>query len=296
MIRHLLIPALICFVLQPCPAQQEAPAAAPGSAPHASADIAQTSLAEVLTIYQELRKLQILNQEGRLTATHINQAAEIIKGKVTTLRLLAPEYRKNIIMLADAILWQGQWMLQVYAGDCGIDYEAPLLDEGFETLDLLSMKADQILADKTADPALRQAVLALVNELGGKAVLKQPAQLLQNRWAKDYKTALHFFTGICTAAAMKNDQDCAAALQQQAKTLQYFITQGGAWEIMRLNALAEQFHLALGEISTDSHPFGNPVLPATRCSADRMQALAPFFDTLPHLKTLLLKPQENAPS
>ena len=135
----------------------------------------------------------------------------------------------------------------------------------------------------------------LVDKLGGAAVLQLPGHLLQKRWAKDYKTALHFFTGICAAAAMKNDKDCTAALQQQHETLQYF-RQGGAWEILRLDALAEQFHLALAEIGADSHPFGDPVLPANRRSAARMQALAPFFDTLPQLKTLLLKPQENDPS
>ena len=163
------------------------------------------------------------------------------------------------------------------------------------SLELLSADAEDILTDKKADPALRQAVQTLVDKLGGVAMLNQPAQLLQKRWAKDYKTALHFFTGICAAAAMKNDQDCAAALQQQHETLQYF-RQGGAWEILRLNALAEQFHLVLAEIGAGLHPFGDPVLPGNRRSAARMQALAPFFDTLPQLKTLLLKPQENDPS
>ena len=232
---------------------------------------------------------------GSGTGERILQAAERIEAPLVTLRLLAPAYRENIILLADAILWQGQWMLCVYAGDCGIDYEAPLLDEGFETLELLSGDAEDILTDKKEAPALRQAVQTLVDKLGGAAMLNQPAQLLQKRWAKDYKTALHFFTGICAAAAMENDQDCAAALQQQYETLRYF-RQGGAWELLRLDALAEQFHLALTEIGDDSHPFGDPVLPANRRSAARMQALAPFFDTLPQLKTLLLKPQENDPS
>lgn len=295
MTRHLLITALISLALLPCPAQQAAPAPAPQVTAPVSADIARTSLAEAMAIYQELRELQLLQQDGKLTAARIHQAAERIEAPLVTLRLLAPEYRENIIMLADAILWQGQWMLCVYAGECGIDYEAPILNEGFETLELLSADAEDILTDKKADPALRQAVQTLVDKLGGVAMLNQPAQLLQKRWAKDYKTALHFFTGICAAAAMKNDQDCAAALQQQHETLQYF-RQGGAWELLRLDALAEQFHLVLAEIGAGLHPFGDPVLPKNRRSAARMQALAPFFDTLPQLKTLLLKPQENAPS
>lgn len=295
MTRYLPITALISLALLPCPAQQSAPAPAPQETAPVSADIARTSLAEAMAIYQELRELQLLQQDGKLTAARILQAAERIEAPLVTLRLLAPAYRENIILLADAILWQGQWMLCVYAGDCGIDYEAPLLDEGFETLELLSGDAEDILTDKKEDPALRQAVQTLVDKLGGAAVLQLPGHLLQKRWAKDYKTALHFFTGICAAAAMENDQDCAAALQQQYETLRYF-RQGGAWEILRLNALAEQFHLALTEIGDNSHPFGNPVLPANRRSAARMQALAPFFDTLPQLKTLLLKPQENGPS
>ena len=123
MTRYLPITALISLALLPCPAQQDDPA--PLVTAPVSADIARTSLAEAMAIYQELRELQLLQQDGKLTAARIHQAAERIEAPLVTLRLLTPAYRENIIMLADAILWQGQWMLCVYAGDCGIDYEAP---------------------------------------------------------------------------------------------------------------------------------------------------------------------------
>ncbi len=288
--RHLLTIAITCLALLPCPARQQA--TVPPSTSPVSVDVSLSSLADVLDVYRELRGLALLEQDGKLTAAHIRQATENIQGPLFTLRLLAPEYRENLIMLADAVLWQGQWMLAVYAGECGIEYEAPLLDEGFETLILLCNEAERILSDAQTAPALRQAVQELVHDLGGMAALKQPPQLLQNRWAKDYKTALEFFTGICAAATHKSDKACLAALHEQRATLQYF-KQGGTWEILRVNALAEQFHLALIEIGADAHSFGDPVLPESRRSSARMQALTPFFDTLPQLKTLLLKPQTN---
>lgn len=288
--RHLLTIAITCLALLPCSARQQA--TVPPSTSPVSVDVSLSSLADVLAVYRELRGLALLEQEGKLTAAHIRQATGNIKGPLFTLRLLAPEYRENLIMLADAVLWQGQWMLAAYAGECGIEYEAPLLEEGLETIILLCSEASRILADDKAAPARRQAVEELVNELGGPDSLKLPEQWLQKRWAKDYKTALNFLTSICAAAAYESDKASLAALQKQRATLQYF-KQGGTWEILRVNALAEQFHLALVEIGADAHSFGNPILPEKRRSSARMQALTPFFDILPQLKILLLKPQTN---
>ena len=82
-----------------------------------------------------------------------------------------------------------------------------------------------------------------------------------------------------------------AALQEQMPTLHYF-QQGGEWEQLRLNALAQRFRLTLTSIGSNQHPFGSTVLPESRRTPARMRALAPFIDSLWALEPLLLQPLE----
>ncbi len=286
MTRHLLIPAALCATLLPCPAQQEN--AAPAQMSPVSLPVLPAAMEDALAIYQELR---LLMQESSMTAGKVQLATERIRPHCFTLGLLAPAAREKIIMLADAVLWQEQWMDAVYAQECGLEYEAPFLDEGFETLILLSNKCSRLLADSSTPPALRQAIQELVDTLGGPSALKLPGSLIHKRWAKDYKTALNFFKALCAAASEENEAACLAALQEQMPTLHYF-QQGGEWEQLRLNALAQRFRLTLTSIGSNQHPFGSTVLPESRRTPARMRALAPFIDSLWALEPLLLQPLE----
>lgn len=286
MTRHILIPAVLCATLLPCPAQQEN--TTPAQMSPVSLPVLPAAMEEALAIYQELRPLML---ESSITAGQVQLTTERIRPHCFTLALLAPAAREKVIMLADAVLWQAQWMYAVYAQECGIEYEAPFLDEGFETLILLSNKCSRLLADSSTPQALRQAIQELVDTLGGTSVQKLPGSLIHKRWAKDYKTALNFFKDLCAAASEENEAACLAALQKQMPTLQYF-QQGGEWERTRLNAMAQAFRQILTDIGSDKHPFGNTVLPESRRTPARMQALAPFTDSLWALEPLLLQPLE----
>lgn len=279
--RIALISVLLCSVLQPCVAHQKEENAP--CAEHIISPSLTDALNDALGVYHELRYLVLADT---LKTDAVQHATEMIRPHCIRLAQLPPDTRQKVIMLADAVLWQGQWMQAVYAGECGIDYEAPELDEGFETLVLLSNEIQCILAGTDTPPELRQAVLQLLELLGGETALQRPAQLLQQRWAKDYKTALEFFKAFCAAASRENEQASIDALRELHHSLQYFKT-SGHWEMLRLNTLAEYFRLTLIDIGRYEHPFGSPILPAERCTPRRMHALAPFFESLPGLQKLL---------
>ena len=284
--RHLLITTILWAAMLPAAAHQEA--AIPPQLPAIGRQTLLTGLDDAMAVYYELKYLALAS---RLTADDVRYTAEMIRPHCLSLGQLPPETRHELIMLADAVLWQGKWMNDTYLEECvgrRLSYEI-VSGDGLDTLERLSEKCKQLLTDTETEPELISAIQEVLQILGGPEMLNRPEKLLQYRWAKDYKTALVFFKELCAAASQQDEQTALAALREQREVLEYFQS-GGKWETMRDNALANQFRDTLVIAGTFKHPFGSTVVPAELRSAARMQALAPFLDTLPALRELLLQP------
>ena len=216
----------------------------------------------------------------------IRQLTQKLRPHCARLRQLPPEQLLQVCMLTDAVLWQSDWIYTEYCTEVLPDIEFEWLDWGFEELaNCASLIKDRLNAPGATDEE-KAAWGELLQELGGTASLEIPDRLLNERWAKDYKTALTFYQEFCTAAAEKDEATCLKMLNEQAKVLAYF-RQSGDVELLRVNALVAAFEEALDTMK-DASPFPRPILSEKYCTPARMQALEPFFTALPALKSLLL--------
>ena len=216
----------------------------------------------------------------------IRQITQKARPYCARLRQLPPEQLKQVCMLADAILWQSNWIVRDYCSEVVPDIALEWLNWGFEELSICAKLIKDRLVNPTATVEEKAAWRELLNELGGEKSLDIPGKLLNERWAKDYKTALNFYKEFCAAATEKNEAACLNKLDEQAEVLEYF-RQGGELELLRVNALVAAFEEAL-DTMRDESPFPRPILPKKRRTPARMQALEPFFTALPALKSLLL--------
>ena len=215
----------------------------------------------------------------------IRQITQKIRPYSTRLRQLPPEQLKQVCMLTDAILWQSDWIITDYCSEVVPDIAFEWLNWGFEELRICAGLVKDGLDSPSATAEEKAAWRELLNELGGEKSLDIPGKLLNERWAKDYKTALNFYKEFCAAATEKNEAACLNKLDKQAEILEYF-RQGGELELLRVNALVAAFEEAL-DTMRDESPFSRPILPKKRRTPARMQALEPFFTAIPALKPLL---------
>ena len=232
-------------------------------------------------------KYPTLRDEDELPVDEqIRQLTQKLRPHCARLRQLPPEQLLQVCMLADAVLWQSDWIYTGYCTEVLPDIEFEWLDWGFEELaNCASLIKDRLNAPGATDEE-KAAWGELLQALGGTASLEIPDRLLNERWAKDYKTALTFYQEFCTAAAVKDEATCLKMLNEQAEVLAYF-RQGGNIELLRVNALVAAFEEALDTMK-DKSPFPRPILSEKYCTPARMQALEPFFTALPALKSLLL--------
>ena len=226
------------------------------------------------------------DEEALPVPEQIRQITQKIRPYSTRLRQLPPEQLKPVCMLADAILWQSNWIVTDYCSEVVPDLAFEWLAWGFEELRNCAGLVKDRLDSPSATSEEKAAWRELLKELGGEAALELPDKLLQERWAKDYKTALTFYKEFCAAATEKKETVCLTKLAEQAEVLEYF-RQGGEMELLRVNALVYAFEEALATMKDDS-PFPRPILPKKRRTPARMQALEPFFSAIPALKPLLL--------
>ena len=226
------------------------------------------------------------DEEALPVPEQIRQITQKIRPYSTRLRQLPPEQLKQVCMLADAILWQSNWIVTDYCSEVVPDLAFEWLAWGFEELRNCAGLVKDRLDSPSATSEEKAAWRELLKELGGEAALELPDKLLQERWAKDYKTALTFYKEFCAAATEKKETVCLTKLAEQAEVLEYF-RQGGEMELLRVNALVYAFEEALATMKDDS-PFPRPILPKKRRTPARMQALEPFFSAIPALKPLLL--------
>ena len=232
-------------------------------------------------------KYPTLRDEDELPVDEqIRQLTQKLRPHCARLRQLPPEQLLQVCMLTDAVLWQSDWIYTGYCTEVLPDIEFEWLDWGFEELaNCASLIKDRLNAPGATDEE-KAAWGELLQELGGAASLEIPGRLLNERWAKDYKTALIFYKEFCTAAAEEDEATSLKMLGEQAEVLEYF-RQSGDIELLRVNALVAAFEEALDTMK-DKSPFPRPILPEKYCTPARMQALEPFFTALPALKSLLL--------
>lgn len=278
------LPFLLVFALLPCSADAVPQAPAPQVQ---AAYTTQAALNDVMTVYDGLNRI-ISNMYGdEPQAEYIRKITQEIRPGIARLRVLPPEQLQQVCLLADAILWQRGWIEVTYCTEINPDIEFEWMDYGFELLYSYTDSISKRLHSKSTPEAEKAAWHMLLQEFGGEAALELPGKLIQQRWAKDYKTVLGFFKEICAAAAEKDEAVCLEKLREQAEVLEYF-RQGGEMELLRVNGLVEGFREALRTLGKES-PFPRPVLPVKHCTAARLAALQPFYTTLPELRNLLLE-------
>ena len=270
------LPFLLCFGI--LPGSADLPAQTPTQQVQAAYST-QDALKDALDLYKLYFRSKGINihlYEGESLPAGLQMLTRAIHPWCARLRQLPPEQLRQVCMLADAILWQKEWIKDELMVEHGIDTDRDEMDiiHGFEKL---AVEAEWLRSiEKSPERE------ALLREFGGEATLDLPARLLQERWAKDYKTALTFYKEFCAAACEADETTALSKLREQAEVLAYF-QKGGDLEMIRINNLARTYvDFMLFDVEL------LPKIPKNQLTPARMQALEPFFTALPALKSLLL--------
>ena len=284
---------LLCLGLLPCSAVTPAQAPAPQvQAAYTTADALRDTtaayhiLCRVNSLISNITYPALRDEDALPVPEQIQQITQELRPYCARLRQLPPEQLKQVCVLTDAVLWQSDWIITSYCTEVIPDIAFEWLDWGFEELATCASLIRRRLNTPSATAEEKAAWRELLQEFGGTASLEIPDRLLNERWAKDYKTALTFYQEFCTAAAEKDEATCLKMLNEQAEVLAYF-RQSGDVELLRVNALVAAFEEALDTMK-DASPFPRPILPKKHRTPARIQALEPFFTALPALKSLLL--------
>lgn len=229
----------------------------------------------------------LVELEDAELVTTMRKKINAIRPCCKMLQSLPPERAKELLLLADAVLWQSQLLSNVYLGEFGIECEAPF-DVGLLDLSHSAKLVKEVLRGRKAvSPEVESVLRELVQLVGGEQVLDYPAAWHDEQRCENYETALHFYKDFCAAASTGNEAQAIAKLKDLKKTLAGFAAKGEA-EIWRIHKLSHFFHATLVELQKDElYPFPKPMLPEKYRTPARMRALQPFTDTLPSLKILL---------
>lgn len=295
-----ILPVALCAVM-PCAAASTPPASAPAAVQVKAAPESLSSQAEDVflafalfpssDLLQELVKPENGEVDEELLAM-LREDIEALRPYCEMLRTLPPERVKELVMLADAVLWQSQWLSNVYMGEFGIECECPF-DTGLLELSHSAKILKEVLSGKTAvSPEVESLLRELVELVGGEQVLDYPAAWYDEQLAEDYKTALQFYKDFCAAATAETDAQAIALLKEQEEVMAYFVAKGEG-EIWRVNKLAFFFHATLLDLQWEhkcapySASYSEPILPQEYRTAPRLKALQPFIETFPALRELL---------
>ena len=266
----------------------------------------ESGLATVMNVYGCLNHLcsplDYLTEDGKenqIAETSIRYAVAEIRPHVEQLQQLSREQLAQLCMLADAILWQQDWLHGVFLGELGWEMECSL-EQGFERLENLAGYVKNRLSSPAVSESEKTAWRELLMLLGGEQVLALPQLLLHQRWGKDYKTALSFFKDLCAAVGTEDEATALRLLAEQAEVMAYLVQ--GEEEHIRVSYLLNTFHQSvtklrehariIAEFRPDSRtaepePYVAPVLPRHLRTEARMNALQPFLHTFPKLRELL---------
>lgn len=221
-----------------------------------------------------------------LTAQTIHAAAVQVRPACERLARLSPARLKQICLLADAVLWQRDWVYRVHLGETGVEME-PGAAVGLELFHLMAQKVQYRLNAPSVSGGEKIAWMELATALGGASVFERPGEWLHDRLATDYKTALTFFRNFHAAAALADDAQALPLLLEELATLNYLIMEGEAARI-RVNHLAAAFCSAVKAVQ------GAPV-PA-EMSDQRQAMLKIYFGKLPGLRALCAPATAPAPA
>ena len=266
----------------------------------------ESGLATVMNVYGCLNHLysplDYLTEDGKanqIAETSIRYAVAEIRPHVEQLQQLSGEQLTQLCMLADAILWQQDWLHGVFLGELGWEMECSL-EQGFERLENLAGYVKNRLSSPAVSESEKAAWCELLTLLGGEHVLALPQQLLHQRWAKDYKTALSFFKDLCAAVGTEDEATALRLLAEQAEVMAYLVQ--GQEDHIRVSYLLNTFHQSVTELrehariiaelrpdsrTAEPEPYVAPVLPRHLRTEARMNALQPFLHTFPKLRELL---------
>ena len=258
-------------------------------------------------MYESLNRLyspcDYLTEDGKknvIAEAAIRQAVTEIRPHVERLQQLSPAQVLQLCMLADAILWQQDWLHGMFLGELGWEMECSL-EQGFERLVNLADYVQNRLSSPAVPEPEKAAWRELLSLLGGEQVLAQPHQQLEQRWAKDYKTALSFFKDLCAAVGTEDEAAALRLLAEQAEVMAY-LEQGGKEEHIRVSYLLAAFYQSVSQFREharmvaerrpasrveESEPYVSPVFPQHLRTEARMKALQPFVETYPQLRELL---------
>ncbi len=257
-------------------------------------------LADVLTVYEALplcpRPEYLIQSQEQEDINIFRESAEKIRPIVERLQQQPVENVKRACLLADAILYQEEWMPCVYLGEFGYDFEAPG-DTGLRSVSNLFENVLHYLQPNSGiSPTTRERLGVFASACGGeqamKAVISWEADARSEQDnEREYLEALCFFKDFCAAVSTENEEQCLLRLAVLSEKLQQ-LSGGKNAELLRLNYLVPTFRSALIELWSDMcqppKPYPNPVLPQALRTEARMQALQPFFEQLPNLRTLVL--------
>lgn len=183
-------------VLEPCRAAEELPpeltlVQAPAVQNKLSDRATDVLLA--FTRFPESNQLENLVESGDAELIAIvRKSMDSIRPCCEMLRALPPEQVKELVLLADAVLWQGQWLYGMYLGEFGIEVEAPF-DVGLWDLSHSARLLQQVLSGKKrVSPEVESLLRELVQLVGGEQVLTYPAPGVMNNCAGIIKRHFSF--------------------------------------------------------------------------------------------------------
>ncbi len=248
----------------------------------------EVRLHDVQEVYRELERVHAVykeqvgapSNEAELAAA-VKSATQKLRPVCTRLRALPPAELRQLVLLADAIEWQSDWVrdsfMAEYAGadvqprPCGLEIVAELSDFIGEALQHSHLSAQE-------EAALRE----LLSLFGGQDYLPMPRRLLDHRLAKDYKTAYQFFEEFTAASLLEDDDACLEKLNELSTWLEYLL-QGGEADRLRVFALARAYEQALAaqKLPRPMFVFGEYM---TASELKRKKVLTPFLKKLPELK------------
>lgn len=251
----------------------------------------EAHMQDVQAVYRELVRVHPVYKACVGTASYkaacvdaVKAATEKIRPVCARLRALPPAELRQIILLADAIAWQSDWLLDSYMAEHNLDAELKSNLCGLELVAELSDFIEETLHDPLTSAEEEAALRELLALFGGEDYLPMPRRLLDHRFAKDYKTAYDFFKEFYAAGLLKADDACIKKLTELASWLDYLL-QGGEADRLRVAALASAYQQALA-----AHKLPRPVYltgevkDMTASEIKRKEALEAFFNKLPELK------------
>ena len=277
------------FVGQPLLAAESAPVAAVEKQVMSFNEQADAVFHAMMVAPSYIALLEPLSGASDERLLHILKSRiDAIRPCCEMLRSLPPERVKELILLADAALWQGEWIYNTYLDELGVEHyelETAALENMAHTAALLRQVKS---GEKVVSPEVAAAMHVLVELVGGDAALSSIIKWRDEQLAEDYKTALQFYKDLCAAASVQDEETAIKLLEEQLAVMDYFVKKGQG-EIWRVNKLALFFHAALMDARgwPVGVPYHGPVLPVEVRTESRMKALQPFYDTFPALQEML---------